>query len=127
MALRALAVILERARIDRLTRNQHILFRLGELIAYAETAAIFADRSVNNPTTAMPFDKPTLQAMSRIHAREAALKVATDGLRWAIGAGQTDPNLAASLNLPGIYAAQAGLIEDMDFVAKQLVVAFPAA
>jgi alkylation response protein AidB-like acyl-CoA dehydrogenase len=127
MAMRALAVLLERARIDRLTRNQHILFRLGELIAFAETAAIFAERSVNNPTTAMPFDKPALQAMSRIHAREAALKVATDGLRWAIGAGQTDPNLAGSLNLPGIYAAQAGLIEDMDFVAKQLVVAFPAA
>ena len=56
--------------------------------------------------------------MARIHAREAALKVATEGLRWAIGAGQTDPNLASSLNLPAIYAAQAGLIEDMDFVGE---------
>ncbi len=74
----------------------------------------------------MPFTPETQQAMSRIHAREAALKVAVDGLRWAIGAGQTDPNLAASLNLPGIYAAQAGLIEDMDFVAKKLVEAYPA-
>jgi hypothetical protein len=34
---------LERCRIDRLTRNQHILFRLGELIAYTETAAVFAE------------------------------------------------------------------------------------
>ncbi len=50
MAMRAIAVILERARIDRLTRNQHILFRLGELIAFAETAAVFADRSINLPT-----------------------------------------------------------------------------
>jgi hypothetical protein len=75
----------------------------------------------------MPFDGETLTAMSRIHAREAALKVAADGLRWAIGAGQTDPNLAASLNLPGIYAAQAGLIEDMDLVAKKLATAYPAA
>ena len=32
--------LLERCRLDRLTRNQHLLFRLGELIAYAETAAI---------------------------------------------------------------------------------------
>ncbi len=69
---------------------------------------------------------PARQAMARIHAREAALKIATDGLRWAIGAGQSDPNLAESLNLPGIYAAQAGLIEDMDFVAKKLDEAFPA-
>ena len=126
MAMRAIAVILERARLDRLTRNQHILFRLGELIAFAETAAVFADRSINLPTDAVPFTPETQQAMSRIHAREAALKVAVDGLRWAIGAGQTDPNLAASLNLPGIYAAQAGLIEDMDFVAKKLVEAYPA-
>jgi hypothetical protein len=64
--------------------------------------------------------------MSRIHARDAALKVATDGLRWAIGAGQTDPNLANSLNLPGIYAAQAGLLEDMDFVGKKQLEAYPA-
>lgn len=127
LAMRALAVILERCRIDRLTRNQHILFRLGELIAYAETAAIFAERVVQKPTEAIPLDVPTRQAMARVHAREAALKIATDGLRWAIGAGQTDPNLAGSLNLPAIYAAQAGLIEDMDLIATKLNAAFPAA
>src|SRR5512140_489767 len=44
LALRSLATLLERARLDRLTRNQHVLFRLGELIAYAETAAIFSER-----------------------------------------------------------------------------------
>ncbi|MCO6450247.1 MAG: acyl-CoA dehydrogenase family protein [Caldilineales bacterium] len=126
MALKALAVILERCRLDRLTRNQHVLFRLGELIAYAETAAIFSERVQDQPTEAIKLDVETRQAMARIHARDAALKVAADGLRWATGAGQTDPNLAASLNLPGIYAAQAGLIEDMDFVAQKLVATFPA-
>jgi len=127
LALRALAVVLERCRIDRLTRNQHLLFRLGELIAYAETAAVFAERVQQKPTDAIPLDIPARQAMSRIHAREAALKVACDGLHWTIGAGQTDPNLAASLNLPAIYQAQAGLLADMDFVANKLNEAFPAA
>ncbi len=126
MAMRALGQVLERCRIDRLTRNQHILFRLGELIAYAETAAIFAETVTSHPTEAIPLDVPTRQAMARIHARDAALKIAAEGLRWAIGAGQSDPNLPQSLNLPGIYAAQAGLIEDMDFVAKKLNEAFPA-
>ena len=127
LALRAIAVLLERARLDRLTRNQHVLFRLGELIAFAETAAIFAERSISHPTTALPFSPETQQVMARVHARDAALKVAADGLRWAIGAGQTDPNLAGSLNLPAIYAAQAGLLEDMDYLSKKLVEAFPAA
>ncbi|MCS6845471.1 MAG: acyl-CoA dehydrogenase family protein [Caldilineales bacterium] len=126
MAMRALAQVLERCRIDRLTRNQHILFRLGEMIAFAETAAVFSETVTSHPTEAIPLDVPTRQAMARIHARDAALRIATDGLRWAIGAGQSDPNLPQSLNLPGIYAAQAGLIADMDFVAKKLNEAFPA-
>ena len=120
LALRALAVILERCRLDRLTRNQHVLFRLGELVAYAETAALFAERVVQRPTAAIPLDIPTRQALSRIHAREAALKVAADGLRWTIGAGQSDPNLANALNLPAIYQAQTDLIADMDFAAEKL-------
>lgn len=126
LALRALAAILERCRIDRLTRNQHVLFRLGELITYAETAAILAERVTQKPTRAIALDVPTRQAMARLHARDAALKVATDGLRWAIGSGQSDPQLANSLNLPAIYAAQAGAIDDMDFVAGKLAEAFPA-
>jgi len=126
MALRALAVILERCRRDRLTRQQHILFRLGELMAYAETAAIFSERVADYPTEAIPLDVPIRQALARIHARDAALKVAADGLRWTMGAGQTDPNLAASLNLPGIYQAQTGLLADMDFAAEQLNAAFAA-
>ncbi len=106
--------------MDRLTRNQHVLFRLGELIAYAETAAVFAERVVDNPTEAIQLGIPARQALARIHGREAALKVATEGLRWAIGAGQTDPNLAQSINLPDIYQAQDGLVDDMNFAKDEL-------
>jgi alkylation response protein AidB-like acyl-CoA dehydrogenase len=120
LAMRALSVILERCRLDKLTRNQHILFRLGELIAWAETAAVFAERVSLKPTEAIPLDVPTRQALARIYGRQAALKVAADGLSWTIGAGQTDPNLADSLNLPAIYQAQSGQIADMDFAAGQL-------
>jgi alkylation response protein AidB-like acyl-CoA dehydrogenase len=126
LALRALAVILERCRIDRLTREQHMLFRLGELIAWAECTAVFSTRVQDKPTEAIRLDVPTRQALARIFGRTAALKIAAEGLSWAIGAGQTDPNLAQSLNLPAIYAAQAGLLADMDSVVEPLVKAFPA-
>jgi alkylation response protein AidB-like acyl-CoA dehydrogenase len=125
-ALRALAALLERARLDRLTRNQHVLFRLGELIAYAETAANFAERAAIAPTTASGLEPATLQAMARVHAREAWLKVASEGLRWAVGAGQTDPGLARLVGLDGAIAAQVGLVEDMDRIAADLNKAFPA-
>ncbi len=124
-ALRALGTLLERARLDRLTRNQHVLFRLGELITYAETAAIFSERSATAPSKVFGLEPDTLQAMARVHAREAFLKVATEGLRWANGAGQTDPGLGAALGVEAALGAQAGLVGDMDRIAADLVQAFP--
>jgi len=126
LALRSLAALLERARVDRLTRNQHVLFRLGELITWAETAVLFADRAATAPTKASGLEPQTLEAMARVHAREACLKVASDGLRWAVGAGQTDPGLKTHLDLDASLAAQSGLVEDMDRIARDLVRAFPA-
>lgn len=124
LALRALAVILERCRIDRLTRNQHLLFRLGNWIAQAEAAAVFAERVSLKPTEAIALDVPTRQALARIYARQAALKVASEGLQWTIGAGQTDPQIERSLNLPEIFQTQGGLMVDMGFAAEHLNQAF---
>jgi len=70
------------------------------------------------------FDATALAALSRIFAREAALKVAEQGLRYVIGAGGINdgeiPTFEASLGLPAIHRAQAGLISDMDYVADVL-------
>ena len=70
------------------------------------------------------FDATALAAVSRIFAREAALKVAEEGLRWVIGAGGvSDSEMAAfetGLGLPAIHRAQAGLISDMDYIADVL-------
>ncbi len=130
LALHALAEIMEKARVARLTRYQHILLRLGELIAYAESAgslarraALLAENKLNEKANRR-FDATTLAAISRIFAREAALKVAEDGLRWVIGAGGVPdaelPEFEASLSFTAIHKAQANLISDMDFVADVL-------
>jgi len=65
-----------------------------------------------------------LAAISRIFAREAALKVAEEGLRWVIGAGGIASSelsgFETAINLPAIHRAQAGLISDLDHVADVL-------
>jgi alkylation response protein AidB-like acyl-CoA dehydrogenase len=130
LALHALAEVLEKARVGRLTRFQHILLRLGELIAHAESAgslarraALMADNKLNEKSNRR-FDAATFAAISRIFARQAALKVAQDGLQWVVGAGGvTDaelPAFEASLGLPAIRRAQAGLVADMDLVGDAL-------
>ncbi|MBN1936070.1 MAG: acyl-CoA dehydrogenase, partial [Anaerolineae bacterium] len=122
LALRALGVILERAREGRLTRHQHILFRLGEWIALAESAAALARYAVGQESPVSGFDRVTVEAMSRIYAREAALRVATEGLRYVHGAqeGVDTTQLETALNLPAIHRAQSGLLADMDVVAMAL-------
>ena len=47
--LHGLAELLEVSRAQRLTRHQHVLFRLGELIAHAEGAASLARRAAAQP------------------------------------------------------------------------------
>jgi acyl-CoA dehydrogenase len=130
LTLHALAELMEKARVARLTRHQHILLRLGELIAYAECSGSLARRASRmaenklNEKASQRFDAAALAALSRIFAREASLKVAEEGLRWLIGAGGVGdaemPAFEASCGLPAIHRAQGGLISDMDYVADVL-------
>jgi len=130
LAMHALADVMEKARETRLTRHQHVLLRLGELIAYAECAGSLARRAALmeenklNEKANKRFDAAGLAAISRIFAREAALKVAAEGLRWVIGTGGlTDAEIPAfetKAGLPAIHRAQAGLISDLDYVADVL-------
>jgi alkylation response protein AidB-like acyl-CoA dehydrogenase len=125
LGLHALAELLERARIGRLTRNQHVLLRFGELIAYAETAATFARKAVRAAQGARVekadrrFDAQALAAMARVFAREAALKVGMEGLRLIVGSSE-DGAPDGPVALGDIVAAQRGLLEDMDGVADVL-------
>ena len=130
LALHALAEVMEKARSARLTRYQHVLLRLGELIAFAECAGSLSNRAARlaeekvNEKANRRFDATALAAISRVFAREAALKVAEEGLRWVGGAeGVSEaeiPALETSLGMPAIHRAQAGLIADMDTIADVL-------
>jgi alkylation response protein AidB-like acyl-CoA dehydrogenase len=130
LALHALAEVMEQARLGRLTRYQHMLLRLGELIAFAECAGSLARRVALasegrlNEKSDRRFEIAALCALSRTFAREAALKVAEDGLRWISGAVTlAEPKMAefeAALGTAKIHRAQAGLLADMDLIADVL-------
>ncbi len=129
-ALHALAELMECARRGRLTRNQHLLLRLGGWIAQAEGAAAFARRAAAARADALPekalrrFAPDALAAMSRVYARTAALDLASAALRWMRGSGGVpDDDLKRFpqlLGLDRIHAGQEGLLADMDRVADAL-------
>ncbi|MCB9283735.1 MAG: acyl-CoA dehydrogenase family protein [Lewinellaceae bacterium] len=129
-----LADMLEWARINRLTRNQHIQFRVGEWIAYAESAGALARRAARHrdgnlhAKSNVLFDAQTLAGMSRIFAREAAMKVGQDGLRWIMSARETDEatmqSFIRNLDMNSVYEAQQGLLADMDQVRDAIYAPF---
>jgi alkylation response protein AidB-like acyl-CoA dehydrogenase len=122
----ALAGVLEACRLGRLTRHQHVLLRLGELVAAVEGAGCFCRRAAAALDGELPdkadhrFGGAALAAMSRIWARDTALRVAGEGLRWVAAASATTIPAPDVFRLDAAYAAQDGLIADMDHVADVL-------
>jgi alkylation response protein AidB-like acyl-CoA dehydrogenase len=127
LGLHALAEALEWCRTARLTRQQHVLLRLGELIAYAECAEALSRRAARaadgalSPKADPRFYAAGLAVLARVFARDAALRVAWSGLRLVRGAGGAEddklPELEAALQIHDIVAAEAGGIQDMDAAA----------
>lgn len=122
LGLRALAKILEECRLQKLTRHQFITFKLGELIANAEVAAVFAQRCADGAITeGSRFDLSTLSAMSRVLSRETAFDVAARGVKYVLGAGTgSAAELSAAVNLTAIEDKMRGIIEDSDVVSAKL-------
>ena len=129
MAHRALAEVMETARINRLTRNQDVLFKLGTLAAVTECSAALARRSARAARGELPdkadarFDAAGLAALSRCFAREAAMRVALDGTRLVVGA--SDPPLEVSsflstVDVEAILRLQTGATADAELVADIL-------
>ncbi len=125
LAHHALAGLLERCRAEKLTRNQHILMRLGSLIAQAEGAACLARRAQQaatkelNPKASKRLPASALAATSRVNARNASLTIATEAVRWVAAAdGGELGDLEQRLDLAAIHRAQAGLMADLTAVAE---------
>jgi alkylation response protein AidB-like acyl-CoA dehydrogenase len=127
LAHHALAELLESCRTGRLTRHQHILLRLGAIMAQVEGAAALVRRATRaadrrlHPKAVRRLDADALAAVSRVNARTVALTVATEAVRWVSGAdGGELGELVARLRLPDIQAAQGGFLADLDAVADAI-------
>jgi alkylation response protein AidB-like acyl-CoA dehydrogenase len=130
LTLHALAEVFETARTHKLTRNQHVLFRLGELAAWSEAsaslvgrAALAQERRLSDKSDRR-FAPDALAALARVYARDAAQRVAVDGWRWVAGSGEFEAaeldDLARRMNIDAILRAQRGGIADMDVACGAL-------
>ncbi len=120
----ALAELLERCRVERLTRHQHVLMRLGALIAQVEGAAALARRARRaadkelDPKASRRLKAAALAAASRVNAREAAMAVLTEGVQCVAGADGDLDELTQRLDVASIHRSQAGLLADLAQVTE---------
>ncbi|HAF94865.1 MAG: acyl-CoA dehydrogenase [Elusimicrobia bacterium GWC2_51_8] len=125
LALRSLAAVLEECRVQKLTRHQHITFKLGRLITMGEAAYVFSGAAAKEKySESVRFDAQGWRAMARVFAREAALTIAVEGAALVLGTAEGEVNL--SVDVAGAAAAQKGLTADMDIVAAKLKQTFKA-
>jgi hypothetical protein len=118
---------MEECRVQKLTRHQHVTFKLGRLIADAEVAACFAKAAAQQKySETVRFDRDAWQAMARVFARETALATAVQGLALVLGAADQAGSLAGAMNLEAVQAEQKGNVADMDLVAAKLKQTFKA-
>ena len=119
LAHHALGELLERCRVEKLTRHQHILLRLGALVAQVEGAAALARRAQRaadkqlNPKGSKRLKPAALAAASRVYARDAALSIATEAVRLVGGADGQLGELEQRLGLASIHHAQGGRLADL--------------
>ncbi len=123
----SLAAAMEACRVNRLTRNQHVLLRLGELVAVTEGAGALCRRAARHRAGQLGvkadvrFDADGLAALSRVYARDAAMRVATEAIRLVQGGVEVaDATLAGRLRVGDALAAQAGLLTDMDHASDAI-------
>ncbi len=118
-ALRVLNEVVLSARKHKLTRSQHVMFLLADMMTWSEVGEVFCRKAARVETGSG--GKDFLCAAARLFALEAVETVQRNGLRIVCGCGEELTQAAEALGrLDPAQGAQTYL-SDMDRVARELV------
>jgi alkylation response protein AidB-like acyl-CoA dehydrogenase len=112
-----------RVHDNRLTRRQHVMFSLADMITHVEVGAGLARKAVAL-TKAGDAEAENIKAMSRIFADEVAQLVARNALKILMGTGVFDQKAASDYmktsSFNQLVYSSLNVINDMDMVADIL-------
>lgn len=119
-ALRLLNEAVLNVRRFKLTRSQHAMFLIADMMTWCEVGEALCRKAA---TYGGKERSPEfMKAAARLFAREAAEKVYCSALKIAYGCGENMDELAQMLNQLELGQAMAGHLKDMDKIATELVV-----
>ncbi len=118
-ALLALNVVTMAARKHKLTRSQHVMFLLADMMTWCEVSDALCQKAAREDTGERSAD--FLKASSRLFAIEAAEVVMQNGLRIARGCGEDMEDAIKALEAMRPEDIFSDYLRDMDLIARELV------
>jgi len=119
-ALRAINTLVFNARKNKLTKSQHVMFLLAEIMIWSEVGNALCHKAVvykGDQDRSVDF----IKACARLFAGEAIEKVYFNGIKIAQGCGPIIDEAIEELNALGVGEAMKGGLQDMDLVCAELV------
>lgn len=120
LAADALAETILACHVEKLPREQWVMFELARLAAEVETAVALSNKAVRDSSP----QKDLLMACARLHGAAAGRDVAVTGLRLLLASGRYDDeaieNYRTAIEFDQILATATGELEVMNQVAAAL-------
>jgi alkylation response protein AidB-like acyl-CoA dehydrogenase len=118
-ALRLMSRVTLAARDGKLTRFQHVLFMIADMMTWCETGEALC-RKVGSGRALAGKSAGYSGAVARLFAREVVEKVYINALRIAYGSPNKLQELLPELDCVKLGVAISGRLDDMDLVSKEL-------
>ena len=118
-AIRILNQVVLNVRAAKLTKSQHVMFLLADMMAWCEVGKALCEKAANYAGTGRTPEY--MKAAARLFARDVSEKVYVNGLKIACGCDRDMPEVVESLNTLNLCEVMRARLGDMDLVAKELV------
>ena len=119
-AVSAMNTVILKARANKLTKSQHVMFLLADMMTWAETAkalchkaAIHREGQARTPAF--------VKGAARLFVRETVEKIYFNSLKIGQGCGMAVPEIVEAAKGMPVDAIIEGYLQDMDLVAAELV------
>jgi len=118
-AVRVINELISKIRAARLSKSQHVLFLLADMMTWAEVGVAFCEKA--SSYNELRPDPEYMKAAARLFAREVVEKTYVEGLRIACGCDPSIEKIIPQLESLKPAKAMTGYLKDMDIVADHLL------
>ncbi len=119
IALRILNQVVLSVRAAKLTKSQHVMFLLADMMVWCEVGKALCEKAVDHDGTGKTLEY--MKAAARLFARDVSEKVYVNGLKIACGCDKDMSYVLESLNAMNLGEVMRACLSDMDLIAEELV------